>query len=314
MGSDPLTFSRSRVQLAQELRGRITDKFVKDGESWSKARRGYQITLGQQMNALGVMANWLGGAYVTRDKKGDPNARPPITPVPAAQQREALQFVLENAFRDEAFGLTPDLVNKMTVDKWWDPGGESTIFEDETWPVHDRILGMQASVLTMLLNPTTLGRVYDNEFRVPADQDMITLPEVVNKVTDEVWSELDARPGRKYTDRQPMVSSLRRNLQREELERLIDLTLPNSIFGSASKAIATITTAKLRELKGKIDRIIGDGKSKPNDLDSYTYAHLTESRARIERALEAVYVYNAGQLGGGMTIIFGNEGQTPPRP
>lgn len=315
MGSDPLTFARSRMKLAQELRAKIPEKFVKEGDSWAKARRGYQITLSQQMNALGAMANWVGGAYVARDKKGDPNARPPIAPVSAVQQRDALAFVLENAFRDEAYGLTPDLINKMTVDKWWDPGGMNDLFEDETWPVHERILGIQASVLSMLMNPTTLGRVYDNEFRVPAEQDMITLPEVVNKITDEAWSELDNKGGRRFTDRQPMISSLRRNLQREHLERLIDLTLPDSLYGSASKAIATICTAKLREVNGKIQKAIGDGKTRPSDIDSYTYAHLSEAKERIDRALDAVYIYNANQLGGGgFTIIFGNEGQPPAKP
>jgi hypothetical protein len=308
MGSDPLNFAKSRIKLAQELRAKITDKFVKDGESWAKARRGYTITLGQQMNALGAMANWVGGAYITRDKKGDPNARPPITPVPAAQQRDALAFVIENAFRDEAFGLTPELVNKMTVDKWWDPGGEATIFEDETWPIHDRVLGMQSTVLTMLMNPTSLGRVYDNEFRVPADQDMITLPEVMNKITDEIWSELDNKGGKRSTDRQPMVSSLRRNLQREQLERLIDLTMPNAFFGSASQSIATVSTSKLRELQGKIEKAVGDGKAKPADLDSYTFSHLSEANARIDRALEAIYVYNANQMGGWIMFMMGNQG------
>ncbi|MBL8747258.1 MAG: zinc-dependent metalloprotease [Phycisphaerae bacterium] len=307
MGSDPLNFAKSRMKLAQDLRAKIPEKFVKDGESWSKVRRGYTITLGQQMNALGTMANWLGGAYVTRDKKGDPNARAPITPVPAAQQRDALAFVLENAFRDEAFGLTPELVNKMTVDKWSDPGGQASIFEDETWPVHDRVLGMQSTVLTMLMNPTTLGRVYDNEFRVPADQDMITLPEVINKITDEIWSELDSKGGRRFTDRQPMVSSLRRNLQREQLERLIDLTMPDAFFGSASKSIATVSTTKLRELRGKIGKAVGDGKVKPADLDSYTYSHFSEAVARIDRALDAIYVYNANQMGGAMMFMLGNQ-------
>lgn len=314
MGADPLTFAKSRMKLSQELRGRIIEKFVKDGDSWAKARRGYSITLGQHMNALGTMANWVGGAFLTRDKKGDPNARAPITPVPAAQQREALQFVLENAFRDEAFGLTPELLNKMTVDKWWDNGGINEIDEDETWPVHDRILGIQASVLSMLMNPTSLGRVFDNEYRVDADQDMITLPEVMNKVSGEIWSELDAKASAQHTDRKPMISSLRRNLQREHLERLIDLSMPDMLFGSAAKATQVLATAKLRELKDKIEAIVpadaNGGAKKPASLDNYTFAHLSESSHKIEKALEAQYIYNANQIGGGsFMFIFGNQSQ-----
>ena len=44
-------------------------------------------------------------------------------------------------------------------------------------------MGIQASALSQLMNPTTLRRVYDNEFRVPADEDAVTLFEILNKVT-----------------------------------------------------------------------------------------------------------------------------------
>jgi hypothetical protein len=38
-----------------------------------------------------MMANWIGGAHVYREKKGDPNGRAPIEVVDAAKQREALR-------------------------------------------------------------------------------------------------------------------------------------------------------------------------------------------------------------------------------
>jgi hypothetical protein len=258
------------------------------------------------------MAGWVGGAFLNRDKKGDPNGRDPITPVPAVQQREALAFVLENTFRDEAFGLTPELLNKMTVDKWWDEGGMNDLFEDETWPVHDRILGIQGSVLTMLMNPTTLGRVFDNEFRVPGDQDMITVPEVVGAVSDEIWREIAAEPTRQYTARQPMISSLRRNLQREHLQRLIDLTQPDGLTGSARNAVSTIVVSKLRGLKDRLSEMTQKNGAR---LDPYTLAHLDESRLRIEKALDAQYIYNTDKFGGGsLMFLLGNQAQPASTP
>jgi hypothetical protein len=47
------------MKLAQMLRENIDAKFVKDGDSWSKARRGYSISLSQHLTAIGTMANWL---------------------------------------------------------------------------------------------------------------------------------------------------------------------------------------------------------------------------------------------------------------
>jgi hypothetical protein len=44
--------------------------------------------------------------------------------------------VIDNTFYDEAFGLSPELLEYMTVDKWWDADGN--IFADPTYDVHDR--------------------------------------------------------------------------------------------------------------------------------------------------------------------------------
>src|SRR5262249_33263477 len=115
----------------------------------------------------------------------------------------------------------------------------------------------------------------------------------------------------KFTARQPMVSSLRRNLQREELDRLIDLTLPGTMFGAASKPVSNLAVAKLREIRGKIKGIMdGDGASK---VDPYTSAHLGEAGVRTDKALDAQYIYNPPQnIGPGGFMFFGKEPATSP--
>lgn len=309
LGSDPLEYAKEQVRLAKYHRERLIEKFVKNGDSWSRARRGYSLSLWQQTSAVSMMSGWIGGAKVYRDKKGDPNGRPPIEVVPAGTQRAALQFVIENAFRDDAYGLTPDLLKYLTVDKWWDAGGERDIFEDPTWPIHDRIMGIQAATLTQLMNPTTLKRVYDNEFRIPADQDMFTLAELMNTVTNAIWSEVDNRPSKNFSARQPMVASLRRNLQREHLERLIDLASPGGIDGAASKPISNLALAKLREIRAKIKPIL-DGDLKR--MDDYTSSHLQEAALRIDKVLDAQYIYNTDKMGNGggfPMILFGTQPQ-----
>ncbi len=302
LGADPIEHAKEQVRLAKFHRERIIEKFVKDGESWSRARRGYLISLWQQTSAVGTMTGFIGGARVYRDKKGDPNGRAPIEVVPAGTQRAALQFAIDNSFRDDAYGLTPELLQYMTVDKWWDEGGQRDIFEDPTFPIHDRILGIQASTLTGLMNPTTLKRVYDNEFRIKADQETFTLAELMNTVTAAVWSEVDARPSKSFTNRQPMASSLRRNLQREHLERLIDLTSPGTLSGAAAKPISNLALAKLREIRAKIKPIVESDSKK---MDDYTSAHLQEVALRIDKVLDAQYIYNTDKIGGGGFGAFG---------
>jgi hypothetical protein len=299
-GADPLSYGKKQVELARFHRDRLIAKYVKDGQSWSRARKGYEMTLALQTRAISMMSGWVGGAFVNRDKKGDPGNRAPIDVVPAKDQRDALKFVLENSFRDEAYGLTPELLRHMTIDKWLDQF--SSAFEESTWPIHDRIMGLQSMVLTRLLNPGLLGRVYDNEFLTPAKQDMITIPEVLNTVENEIWSEL-SKSGGKYTEREPMVSSLRRNLQREYVERLIDLSMPATWGQASHKPISTLALMHLRQLSARLNQLQND-----QGLDAYSRAHFSETKLRIDKALDAGYLLNASVMSDRMTFIY--YGQT----
>jgi hypothetical protein len=284
LSADPLDYAENQMRLVRQLRGQILDKFVKDGDSWARARRGYNITLGQHLNSVSMMANWIGGTFQSRAKKGDPGDLSPLTPVPADQQRKALNFVVNNTFYDDAYGLTPELLSKMTVDKWYDGGGMGSMFEEPAFPIHDRIRGIQASAMTMVLNPTTLERVYNNEMHVSGDQDFITLAEVMRTVKDAAWKELKEGGSGDYTDRQPMISSLRRGLQTQHIDRLISLT--NRGFpGASGAALANVANLQLRELRQEIDAML-KGKG---SMDTYTKAHLMDASDRIGRALEAQY-------------------------
>ena len=144
--------------------------------------------------------------------------------------------------------------------------------------------------MARLMYPTTLRRIYDNEFLVPGDEDAVTLPELLDSIADEIWSELDEDAGKEYTARKPMISSLRRNLQREHLELLIDLS--RSSFGStaAYNAISNLVVDKLRGIQGKIDGVV---KGHGEKLDPYTKAHLIDGRTQIQKALDAHYVYKS---------------------
>ncbi|HWB20894.1 MAG TPA: zinc-dependent metalloprotease, partial [Phycisphaerales bacterium] len=126
-GSNSLDYSDSTMRLVKDLRGKILDKLVKDGDSWGKAREAYEVLLGRQFGAVAIASDWIGGSSVNRDRKGEPNARDPVTPISVEQQRRALKFIIDNMFRDDAFGLTPALLSKMTVENWWDQGGMGTV-------------------------------------------------------------------------------------------------------------------------------------------------------------------------------------------
>jgi hypothetical protein len=65
--------------------------------------------------------------------------------------------------------------------------------------------------------------------------------------------------------------------------------------------------SKLRGLKDRLSEMTQKNGAR---LDPYTLAHLDESRLRIEKALDAQYIYNTDQIGGGaIFFMMGNDGR-----
>ncbi|MBI1304029.1 MAG: DUF5117 domain-containing protein [Phycisphaera sp.] len=282
---DPLDFAQAEMKLVGMLRAAILDKYVKDGDSWERARRGYLKTLRKQRSSIDMMAPWIGGTYVSRAKKGDPNTGDPLVPVEVEKQRAALKFIIETAFRDEAYGLSPELVNKMTVEKWMD-GGRGSMAES-TWPINDQIAATQSMALTMLLNPTTLSRVFDNEKRVPKDQDAFTLPELMTALSTEIFQEVSPSKLGSSDPRNPMISAFRRNLQADYTDRLIAVATGKA---GLPRVARQLSAQELRDLKAKLDATLA--KATTGNCDPYSRAHLADLKDRTDAALEAIVVMN----------------------
>jgi hypothetical protein len=174
-------------------------------------------------------------------------------------------------------GLTPELLARMGADEWWEDWGASP-----DYPAIDTVVSMQTSTLTRLMSPTLFRRVLDNEARVPAGQDAVTAPEVLESIRKEIWSEVASPSNARPTAREPMVSASRRSLQREHVSRLIALSTGRTWGGASGRIIATLASEELRAVQEIV--------SKAPNGDPYTRAHLSETKERIARALEAAYI------------------------
>ena len=287
IGSDPLAFCDSRMNIIRTLRGKIVSDLVKEGQPWRKARERFNALLNSHVQAMAIASRWVGASYMNRNYKGDPEGKAFIENVPADKQRAALKFVIDNSFKDDAFGLTPELIASLGLQFWPDMPGAMAIDGDPSFELHDLVAGVQAAAMTMIMNPTTLRRLYDNEYRTAGEDNPVTLAEVLSTLTSATWNEVDGTASGTYTAAKPMISSFRRNLQREHIERLIDLMMVGDAANPAVRTISTLCTQTLRDVDGKIKKLL-DGSG--DKLDPYTLAHLNDARTRIERALDAQYV------------------------
>ncbi len=104
-----------------------------------------------------------------------------------------------------------------------------------------------------------------------------------------------------------MISSMRRNLQRELVDRLITLAQPGGDKTAAAKPISNLAMMHLRQLKKEIEKTL---KAEPVVLDAYSKAHLEDAQVRITKALDAPYIFNARDFSPRVSFPF--FFQTPP--
>lgn len=279
LGRDSIDFAEERIRFVDKARGELLDKSVKNGQSWQKARQTYQQLLGMQSGAVSMAMHWVGGAHVQRSMKGDPDAPAPIRPVDAAQQRRALKFIVDHAFDSGAFGLDPETLAYLQSDNWYDEGYGTA----HAWPVAQSVLGVQASAMTGLINPQRLSWVMDNELRTPAGEDALTVPEIFTALREKIWDLPD--PSGTYTNRQPLVGQLERNLQMEHLTRMINLATGMRWPGASGRTIQALARQELATLQAQALLY-----AKVRGIDDYSAAHLRDANERITRALEAAYL------------------------
>ena len=278
LGSDPVEFARWRAELVGQLWPGLADRMTEEGEGYERVRRAFNILLSTHATSMSFAARFIGGVYVHRDHKGDPDGRPPFVVVEARRQREALELLQKEVFGTEAYQFPPELYNHLAPSKWSHWGVRSLDRVD--YPVHEVILTWQDRILGQLLSSTTLSRLIDAELKVPPDQDAFTGAELLEELTAAIFRETEKLRGGKYTNRKPAIHSLRRSLQRRYLERLSLLAMGNV---SAPEDCQTIAYAELEALEGRLKKVLS-GKAR---LDSYTRAHLKESAGRIRKVLDA---------------------------
>jgi hypothetical protein len=208
--------------------------------------------------------------------------------VPAARQREALAFLTEAGFGEQAYRFRPELLSRLGPDRWrhWGstPGADGRI----DFPVHNWAIAQQSSLLGQLLDPVVLARIRDAELRATDSEPTVTIPEVFATLTRAIWAEA-AYPavGKAAVPRN--ITSVRRDLQRLYLNSLIRMIV--SPLPETPEDARTLARATLADLAGELDRAL---LRRGVELDPYTRAHLVDSKERISRALNAQMIQTAG--------------------
>lgn len=268
LSDDPLQWAQDRMAICDDLlqHGKLEDRVVAEGENYVPLTNGVVTLMVQKYIACNVAVKNIGGSYSERSHRGDGTV--PYQPVGAETQRKALDFLVKNGLTADRYMLTPDMVSKLQDDKMssWEnnPFGKSRFdFSLSNW-----VGALQNAVLTHMMNPTLQARVVDNQYKTDKP---FKLSELYNGLTGAIWG--DPTPAGK-------TAIMDRNLQRLYTGRLIaQITTPYP--GTPADAIS-LSRLQLRRIRNTANTAL-----QKQGLDDETNAHLMETVARIDRALDA---------------------------
>ena len=271
LGADPLAWGKQQAGLIRSLWPNLPQAALDDNSRYADLTDAFNTLLVQYVRAVATGVKYIGGQYQYRDHVGDPNARAPFVPVTPAKQREALAFLNEYAFSENAFTVPQNVLSRFGANRWshW---GETNTFDGRIdYPLHERVLGAQTMLLAQVLHPFVFARIHDAEVKFGPSA-VLSIPELMRELTGSVWSEVYAGASN--------VPSMRRDLQRSYLDRMEQLVIgaPERLPADAR----SVGRVQLRDLKRRVDARLAGGQG-----DAYTRAHLAETSARIEKILEA---------------------------
>ncbi|MEE8488505.1 MAG: zinc-dependent metalloprotease, partial [Gemmatimonadota bacterium] len=275
LGSDHIAYARERARIVEKIMPTIETRILDDGDGYQRLRSAVNSLMFERFNSTLPIIKYVGGAYVARDHLGDQDQRSAFTPVSADRQREAVQVIVTTMLAKDAFEFDPDLLNKLLPNRWSHWGETpSTIL---LFPVLSNMQAIHGGLLGSLMTPPRLARMLDQEALAERTSDAYTVAELFATLTDAVWSELGSGGNARSTD------AIRRNLQRIYTDRLAGLSLSQAVPGDAS-ALARLELTEL-------SRRLGTALSRAR-VDRVTRAHLAETKARVDRTLEASIVLN----------------------
>jgi hypothetical protein len=154
------------------------------------------------------------------------------------------------------------------------------------FPIHQYVEIVQGGLMQELLHPARLQRMIDNEMRAGSTP-AYRPSEMMQALTGAVWAELDDAPRRVAA-----TNSFRRNLQRMYADHLVRLMMDAPAWRMYSRGgvqqletpehVRSLARLELTDLSDRLGAALANG-----NVDRDAQAHLSETKTRIDRALDA---------------------------
>ena len=204
--SEPINYSVQRIELMDELLGKIKKKYEIKGETFHALRDAFNVIMMEKQNAAATISRFIGGVYVDRAVFGQPEAGLPLFPVPYLTQKQAMEALDKHVFTTKEEVFLDSLFNYLQFQR----RGFNFYGSTEDPKLHLQILYTQKTALNHILHPKVLRRIvdtalYGNEYSISNVFEDITSSIFKNKTNNQ-------------------ISTFRKNLQTEYVNKLIDVS------------------------------------------------------------------------------------------
>jgi hypothetical protein len=235
LGDNAMLASEYGIKNLQRIVPNLVQWTYEPNEGYRNLRRVYSGVLSQFNYYLSHVSAHIGGVYETT--KTAEQVGPVFSVVPAAKQKEAIDFLSRNIFQTPNWLLDTAVLSRT---------GQSP---------EQIITDAQRMVLSSLLSNNTLNRLSEGEAMYGTKA--YRLVNYMDDIDQVMWTELSNFSS---------ISIYRRNLQRHYIERLMELAFPKS--GWDTRDVGPITKNKLIDIRLRIE------KSLPKIKDAMTVYHL----------------------------------------
>ncbi len=260
IGSDPLAVTTCGLKNLDRVVEHLLAATTEKGEDFALLEEVYGELLSARLNWFMAVTKQVGGVVENRTLGG--RGGETFVRVPKDKQKEAVKFLLENAFTTPTKLLNPGLVNQF---KFTGASAE--------------LAGQQRLILRSLLSAARLSRLADAELLSP--DKAYTAVELVGDIQAGLFAELNADA--------PKIDPLRRQLQRAYIDVLKAEFQPApapaspQFGGAAGPRPASELRAVGRQALGTLATQLEAAKKKSKD--PLTVAHIDDLHSEIASTL-----------------------------
>lgn len=271
LSNDNIGWCETQLRLDKNLMGSLDARYPTLEHPWDQERAAFSLLLRQYGRCATAMTHYIAGEHLSRARRGDPGAPPPLTPVSRDEEYRAFRNLDAYLFSDTAWKISPTTLRRLTYSEY-----ESFVdFGYTPLPRHDLSLASivatyQNRALGYMFSPLVLQRLADLPSKAAAVRPM-TMADLFTWTQTSVFGDLDgaARP----------TTSVHRNLQRS-YARMLERLAAAPPTGTPYDAQA-LARHELVALGGAVRHRLATGT-----LDLQSRAHLEALGDEVRRTLD----------------------------